>query len=187
MTKTINGVEYTTFEPNKTITELGIDTTRKFIVVNRSKEYCSELKEGDIVVLEEDDGSRVPFFRRISDRKTGWLYLGDLAYYEEPNHYYGVGIAEELIKLEKEREEYNKLNTTQPETKCSGGKTIMSRILNFAKDMVISKEDKELRKADLKDENLSWTDEARILLTDLLLEDNKARLVELAENFNKEQ
>lgn len=32
MSKTINGVEYTPFEPNKNATELGIDKSRKFDV-----------------------------------------------------------------------------------------------------------------------------------------------------------
>lgn len=78
MTKTINGVEYTTFEEGKTITELGIDITRKFIVV-----YGVTFDEGDILVLERDDGSNSPKFKRLSDGFCDYKTLSFLAYYDE--------------------------------------------------------------------------------------------------------
>lgn len=41
-----------TFEPNKTAKELGIDLSRKFIVV----EDNAYLKKGEILKIDEDDG-----------------------------------------------------------------------------------------------------------------------------------
>lgn len=66
-----------TFEPNKTITELGIDTTRKFIVI---KEW--NFNAWDILTLEGDDDTSSPFFKNQNGGRT-WTHLSNLAYYEE--------------------------------------------------------------------------------------------------------
>lgn len=51
-----------TFESNKNAKELGIDTTRKFVVVSSGHNI---FREGDIVELVEDDDSSFPCFERI--------------------------------------------------------------------------------------------------------------------------
>ena len=70
----------TPFPPNKTIKELGIDPSRKFIVV--VDEYY-EFKKDDILILETDDDSVCPFFKRLSDGRIVWCNLSRLAYAEE--------------------------------------------------------------------------------------------------------
>lgn len=69
------------FPPGKTIKELGIDTTRKFVVVKGDEEPYSE---GDILVLEYDDNSCSPKFKRLSDNLGAFEILSNLAYADEP-------------------------------------------------------------------------------------------------------
>jgi hypothetical protein len=65
-----------TFEPSKTIKELGIDITRKFVVVDGS----SVFNEGDILKLERNDDTDCPYFIRITDLKYCDCSLHRLAY-----------------------------------------------------------------------------------------------------------
>ena len=53
------------FPPGKTIQELGIDTTRKFVVVDDDGLF---LKKGTILTLDRDDGSLAPYFKDSSGR-----------------------------------------------------------------------------------------------------------------------
>lgn len=87
MKKTIAGVEYETFPEGKTITELGIDTTRKSIVVND----VGIFNKGDILALLKDDNSNAPYFKRISDGMESYCHLYRLAYYEPNKHTYQKG------------------------------------------------------------------------------------------------
>jgi hypothetical protein len=52
-----------TFEPNKTITELGIDITREFVVVCNNDSF----NKGEILKLERDDNTDCPKFKKVSD------------------------------------------------------------------------------------------------------------------------
>ena len=65
------------FESDKTITELGIDTTRKFIML----EGYEDLSRWDIVTFCADDDTDCPAF---TDSNWGrqYVYLYMLAYYE---------------------------------------------------------------------------------------------------------
>jgi len=94
----------------------------------------------------------------------------------------GIGIAEKLIYLELERNKLtNKYNT--PTTPSSvKGKNIMSSIVNFAKDLLLSPEEKLLRKYGLHDENGNNTSEARQLINDKFYDspENQAYLLEVA-------
>lgn len=72
----------TPFPPNKTIKELGIDTTREFVVVSKSSGHL--LNVGDILKFCVDDNTTKPFFMRESDGMTAWIALSDLAYADEP-------------------------------------------------------------------------------------------------------
>lgn len=93
---TINGVNYTPFEENKNATELGIDLSRKFIVV---KESDHSPKVGDILEIKENDNSRNPYFWNLTrdnlgggskhDTENKWMcvaYWNQLAYYDEQKH-----------------------------------------------------------------------------------------------------
>ena len=68
-----------TFEPNKTITELWIDTKRKFVVVH----WDYDFEEWEVLTLKKDDGSTNPEFEnRIWKRR--YASLSRLAYYKTP-------------------------------------------------------------------------------------------------------
>jgi hypothetical protein len=64
-----------TFEPNKNIKELGIDITRKFVVVEKGN-----FEVGDILKLERDDNSKIPYFKRLKDGEITCCSIDKLAY-----------------------------------------------------------------------------------------------------------
>jgi hypothetical protein len=68
-----------TFEPNKNAEELGIDLTKKFVVIINGDEYFDK---GDILVISEDDETELPYFKRLSDGKEHCMYWSDLYYAE---------------------------------------------------------------------------------------------------------
>jgi len=69
-----------TFEPRKTFTELGLDTTKKFIVV--AKGY-SWFDIWDILAARGDLNDTDPKFERLSDGLTDCTLLEFLAYEDE--------------------------------------------------------------------------------------------------------
>ena len=81
-----------TFEPNKTISELWIDTTRKFVVVNKDWGF----NKWDILTLIKDNWSIAPLFKN-KDWSENYVYLYNLAYYEEEIEASG----KKLIEFEK--------------------------------------------------------------------------------------
>lgn len=67
------------FEPNKTIKELGIDTTRKFRVVDNFG--SGDTKLGDILILQKDDGSCNPYFTNLTQNNAcSAIHLDGLEY-----------------------------------------------------------------------------------------------------------
>jgi len=68
-----------TFEENKSITDLWIDITRKFIVVNWDEDFC----EWTVLQLHRDDNSYSPYFKMNNDWDNQPMNLCDLAYVEE--------------------------------------------------------------------------------------------------------
>lgn len=66
-------------------------------------------------------------------------------------------------------------------------KTIMSKITTFAKNLVLSADEKLLRKYGLKDECGEFTDEAESLVIAKLVKENEAYLVELATAMQAEE
>lgn len=61
----------------------------------------------------------------------------------------------------------------------------MSSIVNFFNDLTISAEDKELRKAGLKNEDLSWSYDAKAIVKDLEAKDRGYKnMDEMAKKFN---
>jgi len=105
-----------------------------------------------------------------------------------PSKWCGAGISNKLIEqLEQDElyvtisKEFNKYNT--PTTPSSvKGKNIMSNIVNFAKDLLLSPNEKLLRKYGLHDENSNNTSEARQLINDKIYNspENQAYLLEVA-------
>lgn len=69
-----------TFETDKTAKELGIDTTRKFVVVDR---VSDKFDIGDIIRLSNDDNSHRLEFTRISDGLKLFTFWCHLAYADE--------------------------------------------------------------------------------------------------------
>jgi hypothetical protein len=65
-------------------------------------------------------------------------------------------------------------------------KSIMTNIISFAKNLTLSKEEKLLRKHDLKDSCGDYTAQAERLVIQKLIKDNESYLVELAEGLEKE-
>lgn len=161
---TINGKTYYAFPEGKTIKELGIDTSRKFILVYDGKTStgcCNGLfATGDILKLDRDDDSVYPCFTRTSDCKNGCCGLCRLSYYDEEveeeeleasvREHYGGRCAIQQIK-----ESNNLIKPT--------GNKFMSNIVKFAKDaaLAVSNPDEKLRReVGLKDESGNWTGEA---------------------------
>jgi len=90
------------------------------------------------------------------------------------------GVEEANLQL-KRNKLTNQYNT--PTTPSSAkGKNIMSNIVNFAKDLLLSAEEKLLRKYGLHDENSNNTSEARQLINDKIYNspENQAYLLEVA-------
>lgn len=163
---TINGVNYTPFKEEKNATKLGIDLSRKFIVVEKSK-WSPQV--GDILEIREDDYSNAPIFWNLTRDSYGrgnkhetenkWectAYWSQLAYYDEPvevKQYYTiepVTSREELIAITANGVILkNKLNFTPPicHKPIAKGNKIMSIITNAFK----SKEDKALEYFNLGD------------------------------------
>jgi len=66
-----------TFAPNKTIKELGIDTSKKFRVMLEGN-----FEVDDILEFVRDDDDDMPFFRRLSDGCVFCTRLANLSYAE---------------------------------------------------------------------------------------------------------
>lgn len=74
----------TPFEAGKNARELGIDTSRKFVIVSTDEgDRNRGLKVGDIVTLRGDDGSCAPFFLD-KNGESRCLLWSQLAYADEP-------------------------------------------------------------------------------------------------------
>lgn len=128
MKKIINGVEYETFAPNKNSKELGIDTSRKFIVL---KGDCI-FKEGSIIDIHKDDYTPFPFFKN-RDGKIACFYWDDFAYYNEPKEYkFRVG---DKVRIKDCVDEISNITKSM----ISGGDEIF-----FVKVLWWTKEDLEL-------------------------------------------
>lgn len=81
-----------------------------------------------------------------------------------------TGVADGMVKI---LEENLKNNNSKAFEHCVGNKkTNNMSIVNFFNDLTVSGEDKELRKAGLKDGELNWTDEARAIVRDLEAQEN---------------
>lgn len=68
-----------TFEAGKTVTQLGIDTARKFFVCHDNPSG-SDYRRGDVLSFVRDDGDTAPKFRRDSDGLEQYVSLSALCY-----------------------------------------------------------------------------------------------------------
>lgn len=76
----------TPFEAGKTAKELGIDTSKKFLVVREA--FGIPFKVGDIIILDIDDNSSCPRFVFVDNQLDFWYFKwSDLAYAEEQEAY----------------------------------------------------------------------------------------------------
>jgi len=88
---------------------------------------------------------------------------------EVPKEFWSTGISERANQLIKDLREY-KYNTPT-DTPIVKGNKIMSNIVSFFNDLTVSAEDKDLRKAGLKDGELNWTSAARQVVLNLEAKD----------------
>jgi hypothetical protein len=81
----------------------------------------------------------------------------------------------------------NNINNPSTSPRTGKGKNkIMSNIVNFAKNLVLSADEKLLRKSHLKDEYGEYTAEAEDLVRHKLLVDNEPYLLEIAKAKQEE-
>lgn len=66
-------------------------------------------------------------------------------------------------------------------------KTIMSKVINYVKNLALSADEKILRKHGLKDENGAFTAEAYDVVKAKLVADNEAYLIEVAKGLEAEE
>ncbi len=198
------------FEKNKNARELGIDTTRKFRVVEDGAMFDA----GEIIVLIADDNSEYPYFRSKNNSHEGCCYWDRLEYADvetkdvetkteeckfkvgdkvrckpvmtknsagwAPGYEFiidriikltfgdgifpkdGYGVYSEDLELVKEPVKNNNIINSDNSNKSVATKFMekVDDILTFVKDLHTSEDDKELRKAGLKNKELQWTSEA---------------------------
>lgn len=97
-----------TFEANKTMGDLRIDKSQRFVLVNGKNEDGEDydFKVGDVLVLADDDDTFNPEFRRVSDGHCDYVDLKDLAYEDQDmvdfprGHEIQAGIGSKLLVLE---------------------------------------------------------------------------------------
>jgi hypothetical protein len=183
------------FEDNKTITELGIDTTRKFFYAD--EESNGTFEKGDILELERDYGSLSLNFKRIRDGEIGWCRLRRLRYataeeianYEQREQQ-AISVVPE--KVESTISSYCAepvLTSSLPKFNLINNNKIMSTINNvvdFAKNLTLSKEEKLMRKHGLKTANGEYTPEAQTIIINKIMKEREADLVTIAEEIEKE-
>lgn len=90
-----------------------------------------------------------------------WLYEHQIEKYD-----LGAKIADDHIKSAIEYYTNYKSDATA-EKHSSDGKKNMSNIVSFFNDLTVSSEDKELKKAGLKDSDLNWTRDAKDIVCNL--------------------
>ena len=88
-----------TFEADKTAKELGIDTTRRFVVVEGDDHF----EKGDILKLFRDDNSSSPWFNKDGSKDRDWcIHWSSLAYAEKEFSQQGLSIGDIVIDGEYE-------------------------------------------------------------------------------------
>lgn len=70
---------------------------------------------------------------------------------------------------------------------CESKKTKMDKIVKFAKNLTLSKEEKLMRKHDLKDDCGDYTEAAREIVMQKLMQENEAKLIEIATEMEAEE
>ena len=142
------------FAPNKNAKELGIDTSRKFVVL---KENVSDFDKGEIITLMEDDNTHCPFFWDKDKSSFHCVYWQDLAYAptEKKNKYLKIPGASYMGN-----------------TNIINKPNIIKKSMSLIKNAMKSKEDKALEYFELGDTK-DLNDAGRVEFTDFIFETGK--------------
>lgn len=95
---------------------------------------------------------------------------------------YGVCPFDSISICKSSVHELNKLLEEDKKDK----KTIMSKIMEFAKNLVLSADEKLLRKHDLKDSCGEYTEEAEVIVMQKIMKDNEEYLISIAKQLEEE-
>lgn len=190
-----------TFSPGKNADELGLDKSAYFSCNVPGHEYHRM-----VVTLAEDDDSTYPFFKDVSGNKNYNMVIKwkDLRYatkeeIEECERKHCIvdkpkqsnvlletdtdilehlSIAKELLN--------NKIVESPVQEKQELKINIMQDIIKFAKNMILSSDEKVLRKTGLKDDNGAFTETAWELTKQKLMQDNERSLIDIAKAKEEE-
>ena len=178
------------FEDNKTITELGIDPLGMFFYAD--EESNGAFKKGDILEFERDDGSLSPNFKRIRDGEIYSCFLRRLRYATaEEIENYKKGEQQTMSAVPGTIESTISLYYAESikNTNLINNNKIISAINNvvdFAKNLTLSKEEKLMRKHGLKTANGEYTPEAQTIIINKIMKEREADLINVAEEIEKE-
>lgn len=91
----------------------------------------------------------------------------------------------------KDRQDYNKLSISSPQSPmgCDSSTSPAKSVVQAARDLFLSEDEKALQDAGFKDSCGVWTLDARTIMLDLIMKrkKNKAKLVEIAKELNDEK
>ncbi len=157
----------------------------------------SKFKNGDKIMISTEsnyfggkaveivmvDNSQIPYKVKVlddSDDYTYWVKESDVDYLIEH---------EDCVtkKFEKGDIITGKSSNIKKGSINKFKETIMTNIVDFAKNMTLSKEEKTLREAGLKDECGDYTVEAKKIVMTKLIKDNEEYLLEVVNNRMKEE
>lgn len=82
---------------------------------------------------------------------------------------------------------YNEVEKIEENITIKESKNIMSKALDFVKELTLSSDEKLLRKWGLKDNEGNYTDDAEVIITNKLIEDNKAHLLSIAQGLEDKE
>ena len=142
------------FAPNKNAKELGIDTSRKFVVL---KENVSKFNKGEIITLRKDDNTLYPSFWNKYKSDYNFFCWHNLAYAptEKKNKYLKIPGA-----------------SYTGNTNIINKPNIIKKSMSFIQNAMKSKEDKALEYFDLGDTK-GLNDAGRVEFTDFIFETGK--------------
>lgn len=156
---------------------------------------------GDLVKFSHNEDGSCAYEGKIcaitEDKFWGNYYVRFGAKYEVPvelhTGFTAIGKIEILKKAEKTSD--CKFDLVKGEVSVSSTKTadepqkksIMTKIIDFAKDLILSADEKLLRKYGLKDECGNYTLNAKELVIEKLTKENEIYLLEIAGKFEAEE
>ena len=158
--------------PNKTKVRYGGHNGYVACYDPRNRQYLLRLDgfngdNGDIYWHED----WYPESEKKDEHNCWWAIENEFEVIEEPQ----LILKDDTLKSMQKKS--NKLNNK-----------IMSKIIKFAKDLTLSTNDKELRKANLQDEDGDWTEDAERIVRDLVAKENGFKNAEkMANKYGKKE